>query len=128
MNGLGPLYQIARVFVAAGPVINPGVLAGQHAIINTRASIDHDCVLGAYVQVAPGATRAAVYTLAGLVLASMMIVAPHLRHRILARGSVTFSSAIEYFAEQEGQEIFTSGLAMAPFGASAKYGGGPGSV
>lgn len=46
----------AGTFVAAGAVINPGVQVGQHAIINTRASVDHDCVLGAYVQVAPGAT------------------------------------------------------------------------
>src|SRR5689334_9135978 len=40
----------------------------------------------------------------------MTMVAPHLRQRILARRSWTLSSAIEYLAEQAGQEIFTIGL------------------
>jgi hypothetical protein len=40
----------------------------------------------------------------------MTMVAPHLRQRIFARRAWTFSSAIEYLAEQEGQEIFTIGL------------------
>ena len=40
----------------------------------------------------------------------MMMVALHLRQRILARRSWTFSSAIEYLAPQEGQESFTSTL------------------
>ena len=40
----------------------------------------------------------------------MTIVAPHLRQRILASLSVTFSSAIEYLALQAGQEIFTGYL------------------
>ena len=44
---------------------------------------------------------------------SITIVAPHLRHRILARRSVTFSSAIEYLAWHAGQEIFTISLADA---------------
>src|SRR5688572_32510878 len=38
----------------------------------------------------------------------MTMVAPHLRQRILARRAWTFSSAMEYLAEQEGQEIFTN--------------------
>jgi len=41
------------------------------------------------------------------------MVAPHLRQRILARRSVTFSSAIEYLAWHAGQEIFTISLADA---------------
>jgi hypothetical protein len=45
--------------------------------------------------------------LGGSTLPSMMIVALHLRHRIFARRSWTFSSAIEYLAEHEGQESFT---------------------
>lgn len=46
----------AGSFVAAGAVINPGTRIGLHAIINTRASVDHDCVLGDHVHIAPGAT------------------------------------------------------------------------
>jgi len=43
-------------FVAAGAVINPGTKVGRSAIINTNSSIDHDCIIGDFVHVAPGAT------------------------------------------------------------------------
>ena len=41
-------------FVAAGAVVGVDAAAGRHCIINTGASIDHDCQLGENVQVAPG--------------------------------------------------------------------------
>ncbi|CAA7621679.1 acetyltransferase [Magnetospirillum sp. UT-4] len=44
------------VQVMAGAVIQPGVIVGAGAIINTRAGIDHDCTIGLYAHVAPGAT------------------------------------------------------------------------
>jgi len=40
--------------VFAGAVIQPDAAIGGHAIVNTAASIDHDCVLGDFVHVAPG--------------------------------------------------------------------------
>lgn len=43
-------------FVAGGVVINTGVKIGKNAIINTSASIDHDCIIGDFVHVAPGVT------------------------------------------------------------------------
>ncbi len=73
--------------------------------------------------VASGASPAAVYTFAGEVLPSITIVAPHLRHRILARRSVTFSSAIEYLAWHAGQEIFTISLADALSGLGGEQSG-----
>ncbi len=42
--------------VMAGAVINAGANIGDFAIINTKASLDHDCELGEYSSVAPGAT------------------------------------------------------------------------
>jgi sugar O-acyltransferase (sialic acid O-acetyltransferase NeuD family) len=42
------------VLVCAGAVIQAGAVVGRHAIVNTGASVDHDCVLEAYVHVAPG--------------------------------------------------------------------------
>jgi UDP-perosamine 4-acetyltransferase len=42
--------------VMAGAVIQPGTHIGRNAIVNTRASIDHDCRIGDHVHVAPGAT------------------------------------------------------------------------
>jgi UDP-perosamine 4-acetyltransferase len=41
--------------VMAGAVVQPGVRIGANAIINTRASVDHDCLIGAHCHVAPGA-------------------------------------------------------------------------
>jgi UDP-perosamine 4-acetyltransferase len=42
--------------VLAGAVIGPGVTIDKNSIINTRASVDHDCRIGASVHIAPGAT------------------------------------------------------------------------
>lgn len=43
------------VQVMAGTVIQTGSSIGANSIINTRASIDHDCVIGEHVHIAPGA-------------------------------------------------------------------------
>lgn len=40
----------------AGSVLQPGVSLGVNCIVNTRASIDHDCRIGDHVHIAPGAT------------------------------------------------------------------------
>jgi sugar O-acyltransferase (sialic acid O-acetyltransferase NeuD family) len=45
----------AGTVVFAGAVIQPGAWVGAHVIINTSASIDHDCQIGAFCHVAPGA-------------------------------------------------------------------------
>ncbi len=41
--------------VMAGAVIQPGGRIGMNTIINTSASVDHDCTIGAHVHLAPGA-------------------------------------------------------------------------
>ncbi len=41
--------------VMAGAVVNPGARLGQGVIVNTCASVDHDCVLEDYVHAAVGA-------------------------------------------------------------------------
>lgn len=42
--------------VMVGSVIQPGALLGENVIVNTNASVDHDCQIGAHSHVAPGAT------------------------------------------------------------------------
>lgn len=42
--------------IMAGAILQPGTTIGRNAIINTRASVDHDCVIGDHVHIAPGAT------------------------------------------------------------------------
>ena len=42
--------------IMAGAVIQPGSRIGMNTIVNTRASVDHDCVIGNHVHLAPGVT------------------------------------------------------------------------
>lgn len=44
----------AGSFVAAGAVIQVDVQLGKHLIINTSASVDHDCRIYDYAHIAPG--------------------------------------------------------------------------
>lgn len=46
----------AGTVIAAGAVVNPGVQIGTSCIINTNASVDHECVVGDAVHIGPGAT------------------------------------------------------------------------
>lgn len=49
----------AGALVCAGAVIGPFAVIGEGCIVNTCASVDHDCELGRMVHVAPGARLAA---------------------------------------------------------------------
>jgi UDP-perosamine 4-acetyltransferase len=42
--------------IMAGAVIQPCCRIGANSIINTRASVDHDCIIGDHVHIAPGVT------------------------------------------------------------------------
>lgn len=50
------------VQVMAGAIIQPGSEIGENSIVNTRASVDHDCHIGCDVHVAPGATLCGAVT------------------------------------------------------------------
>ena len=65
----------AGVQVLAGVVLQTGVTLGDNVIVNTRASVDHDCVIERDVMIGPGAVlcgevrvAAAAYVGAGAVL------------------------------------------------------------
>jgi len=45
----------AGCMVAAGAVIGPGARLGEGALVNSNSVIDHDCVVGAFAHIAPGA-------------------------------------------------------------------------
>ncbi|MBE3575649.1 MAG: acetyltransferase [Firmicutes bacterium] len=40
--------------VLAGAVVNPGTHVGEHVILNTACSVDHDCSIGPYAHLSPG--------------------------------------------------------------------------
>jgi UDP-perosamine 4-acetyltransferase len=42
--------------IMAGCVLQPDVMIGANSIVNTRASVDHTCRIGAHVHLAPGVT------------------------------------------------------------------------
>jgi len=44
------------VQIMAGAVVQPAGFVGDGALINTRASIDHDCIIGNHAHIGPGAT------------------------------------------------------------------------
>lgn len=44
------------VQIMAGAVIQPGSTIGMNTIVNTRASVDHDCIIGDHVHLSPGVT------------------------------------------------------------------------
>jgi acetyltransferase EpsM len=65
--------------VMAGVVINPGTRIGRLAIINTRASVDHDCRIGDYVMIGPGAVLAGgVRVGAGAFVAAGAVIIPRI--------------------------------------------------
>lgn len=49
--------------VMAGAVVQPGAHLGRHVIVNTGATVDHDCRLQDFVHVAPGVHLAGQVTL-----------------------------------------------------------------
>ena len=40
--------------VFAGAIIQPDATIGAHSILNTAASVDHDCIVGDFVHIGPG--------------------------------------------------------------------------
>lgn len=48
--------------IMAGAIVQPRVVLGAQTIVNTRASIDHECRLGDGVEVGPGATLCGAIT------------------------------------------------------------------
>lgn len=52
---LDPSSEIGEgTVLCAGAVAQPQVFIGNHAIVNTATTVDHDCRIGNYVHLAPG--------------------------------------------------------------------------
>ncbi|MEZ5399833.1 MAG: acetyltransferase [Bryobacteraceae bacterium] len=65
VNAVSPHAVISRhaslgsgVAVMPGAVVNAGTRIGDGAIVNTNASVDHDCEIGAFAHVCPGSALA----------------------------------------------------------------------
>lgn len=42
--------------IHAGVIVQPGARVGDFSILNTRASVDHDCQIGSFCHIGPGST------------------------------------------------------------------------
>ena len=63
--------------VMAGTVIQPGTSIGNHVIVNTCASVSHDCIVGDFVHIAPGCRICGEVTIGeGAFLGAGTIVVP----------------------------------------------------
>lgn len=67
ISAIHPSAQIAgRVsigegtVVMAGAIVNPDSVVGNHCILNTKSSLDHDCAMGDFSSLAPGVTTGGV--------------------------------------------------------------------
>lgn len=66
INAISPCASVSRyatvgegVAIMPGAVVNAGAVVGDGVIVNTNASVDHDCRIGAFAHIAPGAALAA---------------------------------------------------------------------
>src|SRR5690606_33143132 len=50
----------------AGAIVNPSTVIGKGCILNTASSVDHDCRIGDYVNIGPGAHIAGGVTIGSL--------------------------------------------------------------
>lgn len=63
-----------------GTIVQAGVQIGQHVIVNTGASVDHDCLIADFVHIAPGARLCGnVHIGEGTLVGAGSILTPNLR-------------------------------------------------
>ena len=82
-----PAAEIGKgVEVDGGTVIMPGAIInadshiGPHAIINTKASIDHDCLINGYTHIAPGTTLCGTVSVGdGTLIGAGAVILPNLK-------------------------------------------------
>lgn len=66
--------------IMAGAVINNSAVLGNHVIVNTKSSIDHDCIIRDFVHVSPGSTICGGVTIGeGSQVGAGAIILPNLR-------------------------------------------------
>lgn len=73
--------QIGEGSVVMGhAIINVDTFIGRHVIINTSASIDHDCVVESFVHIAPNATLCGGVTVGeGSLVGAGSVIAPNIK-------------------------------------------------
>ena len=63
-----------------GAIVNAQAKIGKHCILNTNSSVDHECVIGDFVHIAPGAVLAGnVEVGEGSLIGMGAVVLPHVK-------------------------------------------------
>ncbi|MFC2125940.1 acetyltransferase [Bacteroidota bacterium] len=75
-----------------GCIIQSGSSVGKHVIINTKASVDHDCILEDFIHIGPGATLCGGITIGeGTLIGAGSVIIPNIsigKWCTIAAGSV----------------------------------------
>lgn len=86
--------------VMAGTVVQAETVVGKHAILNTSASIDHDCRIGDFVHIAPGAILCGEVTIGeGTLVGAGSTVLPGIsigRWAVVGAGSVVTADVPDF--------------------------------
>lgn len=95
-----PEFVGVGTVVMAGAVINPATTVGKHCIINTSASVDHDCQIEDFVHIAPNATLCGGITVGeGSLIGSGATVVPNIsigKWATIGAGTVVISDIPDY--------------------------------
>ncbi len=85
--------------VMAGAILQPGVRIGENSIINTKASIDHDCSIGADTHIAPGVTMGGDVSVGcGTFIGMGAVILPGVHignHCVIGAGSVVLKDVMD---------------------------------
>ena len=95
----------AGTVVMAGAVVNPGCRVGRFCIVNTKASLDHDCVMEEFSSLAPGVTVGGACRIGSYSAVSIGAVLRHSiaigEHCVIGAGSTVLQD-VESFAVAYG--------------------------
>jgi UDP-perosamine 4-acetyltransferase len=101
VNALHPSAQISPwatlgrgLAVMPGAVVNAAASLGDCSIVNTAASVDHDCLIGQSVHIAPGAHLAGCVTVGDQALIGVGAVVGRGRPLAIGRGAIVGAGAV----------------------------------
>lgn len=100
----------AGAMIGSGAIVNAGARIDEFAIVNTRASIDHDCRIGAAAHVAPGAILLGNVTVGPLALVGAG--ATIINHVELGAGATVGAGAV--VAQSVGPGMTVAGVPARP--------------
>jgi acetyltransferase EpsM len=86
--------------IMAGAIVNAGTEIGRHVIVNTSASVDHDCRIGDFAHISPNATLCGGITVGeGTQVGAGATVIPNLtigKWAVIGAGSVVISDVPDH--------------------------------